>query len=79
MRNLYCARPNWIVGSPKTVAEKLEQIRHEAGGFDVRLVFGFDYRQKSEAFAVALEERDAAAPEASRRRDWQVGVTAFLP
>ena len=29
----YCAQHNWLVGSPATVAEKLERIYHEAGGF----------------------------------------------
>src|SRR5438477_5570692 len=27
----YCARHNWLVGSPQTVAEKLEHIFHDAG------------------------------------------------
>ena len=39
----YCAEHNWLVGSPATVAEKLERIYHEAGGFGGLLVFGFDY------------------------------------
>ncbi len=42
----YCARHNWIVGSPETVTEKIEQIWHEVGGFGVLLVFGFDYKHK---------------------------------
>ena len=51
----YCARRNWIVGSPATVAEKLETIYHEVGGFGVLLVFGFDYKHKPEAWQHSLE------------------------
>jgi alkanesulfonate monooxygenase SsuD/methylene tetrahydromethanopterin reductase-like flavin-dependent oxidoreductase (luciferase family) len=50
----YCARHNWIVGSPKTVTEKIEQIWHEVGGFGVLLVFGFDYKHKPEAWHHSL-------------------------
>lgn len=67
----YCAKRNWIVGSPATVAEKIEKIYEEVGGFGVLLVFGFDYKHKAEAasLAVAAEERGDAAPEASRLRE----------
>jgi alkanesulfonate monooxygenase SsuD/methylene tetrahydromethanopterin reductase-like flavin-dependent oxidoreductase (luciferase family) len=51
----YCARRNWIVGSPSTVAEKIESIYQEVGGFGVLLVFGFDYKHKSEAWRRSLE------------------------
>jgi len=50
----YCARHNWIVGSPATVTEKIEKIRHEVGGFGVLLVFGFDYKHKPEAWYNSL-------------------------
>ena len=50
----YCARHNWIVGSPATVTEKIEKIRHEVGGFGVLLVFGFDYKHKSKAWHHSL-------------------------
>jgi alkanesulfonate monooxygenase SsuD/methylene tetrahydromethanopterin reductase-like flavin-dependent oxidoreductase (luciferase family) len=50
----YCARHNWLVGSPKTVAEKLERIYHEAGGFGGLLVFGFDYVENPEAWHNSL-------------------------
>ena len=39
----YCAKHNWIVGSPKTVTEKIEMIYEEVGGFGTLLLFGFDY------------------------------------
>jgi alkanesulfonate monooxygenase SsuD/methylene tetrahydromethanopterin reductase-like flavin-dependent oxidoreductase (luciferase family) len=50
----YCARRNWVVGSPATVTEKIEQIWHEVGGFGVLLVFGFDYKHKPEAWHHSL-------------------------
>jgi alkanesulfonate monooxygenase SsuD/methylene tetrahydromethanopterin reductase-like flavin-dependent oxidoreductase (luciferase family) len=50
----YCAKHNWLVGSPATVAEKLERIYHEAGGFGGLLVFGFDYVEQSEAWHNSL-------------------------
>src|SRR5262249_61122067 len=50
----YCARRNWIVGSPATVTEKIEQIWQEVGGFGVLLVFGFDYKHKGEAWQRSL-------------------------
>jgi alkanesulfonate monooxygenase SsuD/methylene tetrahydromethanopterin reductase-like flavin-dependent oxidoreductase (luciferase family) len=46
----YCARHNWIVGSPATCAEKIEKIYDEVGGFGTLLVFGFDYKHKPEAW-----------------------------
>jgi len=51
----YCARHNWIVGSPKTVIEKIEKIYYEVGGFGQLLVFGFDYVDKPQAWRHSLE------------------------
>jgi alkanesulfonate monooxygenase SsuD/methylene tetrahydromethanopterin reductase-like flavin-dependent oxidoreductase (luciferase family) len=51
----YCARHNWIVGSPATVTEKIEKIWHEVGGFGTLLVFGFDYKHKPEAWQHSLQ------------------------
>jgi alkanesulfonate monooxygenase SsuD/methylene tetrahydromethanopterin reductase-like flavin-dependent oxidoreductase (luciferase family) len=50
----YCARNNWIVGSPSTVTEKIEKIYHDVGGFGTLLVFGFDYKHKPEAWHNSL-------------------------
>jgi alkanesulfonate monooxygenase SsuD/methylene tetrahydromethanopterin reductase-like flavin-dependent oxidoreductase (luciferase family) len=50
----YCAKRNWIVGSPATVTEKIEEIWHDVGGFGVLLVFGFDYKHKPEAWHRSL-------------------------
>ena len=50
----YCARHNWIIGSPKTVAEKIERIYNEVGGFGQLLVFGFDYVESPQAWKTSL-------------------------
>jgi alkanesulfonate monooxygenase SsuD/methylene tetrahydromethanopterin reductase-like flavin-dependent oxidoreductase (luciferase family) len=50
----YCAKHNWIVGSPATCAEKIEKIYNEVGGFGTLLVFGFDYKHKPEAWHNSL-------------------------
>src|SRR5262249_12556555 len=50
----YCARHNWLVGSPATVAEKLERVYHEVGGFGTLLVFCFDYAAKPEAWHTSM-------------------------
>lgn len=51
----YCAKHNWIVGSPRTVAEKIEKIYDEVGGFGQLLVFGFDYVENPKAWRHSLE------------------------
>jgi alkanesulfonate monooxygenase SsuD/methylene tetrahydromethanopterin reductase-like flavin-dependent oxidoreductase (luciferase family) len=51
----YCARRNWIIGSPATAIEKIEAIWHEVGGFGTLLVFGFDYKHKPEAWHHSLK------------------------
>jgi alkanesulfonate monooxygenase SsuD/methylene tetrahydromethanopterin reductase-like flavin-dependent oxidoreductase (luciferase family) len=50
----YCARHNWIVGSPKAVVEKLEKVYEDVGGFGQILVFGFDYMENPEAWRTSL-------------------------
>ncbi len=66
----YCARNNWIVGSPATVAEKIEKIyprgrrlRHAAG---VRLRLQAQARGLAQ-FAAPAEAGSDAAAETSRR------------
>jgi alkanesulfonate monooxygenase SsuD/methylene tetrahydromethanopterin reductase-like flavin-dependent oxidoreductase (luciferase family) len=51
----YCAKHNWLIGSPDTVAEKLAAIYDDVGGFGQLLVFGFDYVDKPEAWHHSLE------------------------
>ena len=43
------------MGSPKTVAEKIEKIYDEVGGFGQLLVFGFDYVESPQAWRHSLE------------------------
>ena len=50
----YCARHNWLVGSPSTVAEKLEAVYDDVGGFGSLLVFCFDYADQPEAWHTSL-------------------------
>ncbi len=50
----YCARHNWLIGSPATVAEKLERVYRDVGGFGNLLVFGFDYADNPEAWHNSL-------------------------
>ena len=51
----YCAKHNWLVGSPSTVAEKIEKVYEDVGGFGQLLVFGFDYADQPEAWRGSLE------------------------
>ena len=51
----YCAKHNWLVGSPSTVAEQIEQVYEDVGGFGQLLVFGFDYADQPEAWRGSLE------------------------
>lgn len=50
----YCAEHNWLIGSPRTVAEKLERVYEEVGGFGTLLVFGFDYAENPEAWRTSM-------------------------
>lgn len=50
----YCARHNWVVGSPATVAARLEQIHQELGGFGTLLVLGYDYADDPEAWQQSI-------------------------
>ena len=51
----YCARHNWVIGSPRTVASRLEEIFHQVGGFGTLLVMGFDYADSPAAWLHSLE------------------------
>src|SRR6267143_320348 len=51
----YCARHNWLVGAPATVAEKLHAIYEEVGGFGTLLLFCFDYSENPKAWRHSLE------------------------
>jgi alkanesulfonate monooxygenase SsuD/methylene tetrahydromethanopterin reductase-like flavin-dependent oxidoreductase (luciferase family) len=51
----YCGRHNWIVGSPRTVAERLEAVYRELGGFGCILLFCFDYAENPQAWRHSME------------------------
>jgi alkanesulfonate monooxygenase SsuD/methylene tetrahydromethanopterin reductase-like flavin-dependent oxidoreductase (luciferase family) len=51
----YCAEHNWLIGSPATVADKLDKVYREVGGFGSLLVFGFDYSENPEAWHNSLK------------------------
>ncbi|HET6607462.1 MAG TPA: LLM class flavin-dependent oxidoreductase [Rhodopila sp.] len=50
----YCAKHNWLIGSPATVAEKLERVYDNVGGFGGLLVFGFDYSENPDVWHRSL-------------------------
>jgi hypothetical protein len=50
----YCAKHNWLIGSPKTVAEKLRKVYDDVGGFGVLLVFCFDNVENPEAWHTSM-------------------------
>jgi alkanesulfonate monooxygenase SsuD/methylene tetrahydromethanopterin reductase-like flavin-dependent oxidoreductase (luciferase family) len=51
----YCAKHNWLVGSPRTVAGRLEQVYHELGGFGCLLLFCFDYSENAKPWLQSME------------------------
>jgi alkanesulfonate monooxygenase SsuD/methylene tetrahydromethanopterin reductase-like flavin-dependent oxidoreductase (luciferase family) len=51
----YCGKHNWLVGSPKTVAARLEEVYHELGGFGTLLLFCFDYAENPKAWLHSME------------------------
>jgi alkanesulfonate monooxygenase SsuD/methylene tetrahydromethanopterin reductase-like flavin-dependent oxidoreductase (luciferase family) len=51
----YCARHNWVVGSPRTVTRRLEEIYDELGGFGCLLLFCFDYAENPRAWQHSME------------------------
>ena len=50
----YMAKHCWIVGSPNTVREKLEEFQEQSGGFGTLLVFGCDYADKASGWHESL-------------------------
>jgi alkanesulfonate monooxygenase SsuD/methylene tetrahydromethanopterin reductase-like flavin-dependent oxidoreductase (luciferase family) len=51
----YCARHNWLIGSPATVVEKIERMYDEVGGFGALLLFCFDYSSNPEAWHNSMQ------------------------
>jgi alkanesulfonate monooxygenase SsuD/methylene tetrahydromethanopterin reductase-like flavin-dependent oxidoreductase (luciferase family) len=55
----------WIIGSPKTVLEKLELLQAETGGFGTLLTFGYDYSREPDPWLRSLQMMgDEVAPQA---------------
>ena len=48
-------RSNWFVGSPQTVADKIEKVYADVGGFGYLLLFGFDYMDDEPAWKRSME------------------------
>ena len=51
----YLARTSWLIGSPETVARKIEELHAQVGGFGVLLALGFDYLDQAPAWRRSLE------------------------
>jgi len=51
----YCAKHNWLIGSPETVAGKLEHLHEEMGGFGHLLLFCFDYVDNPQPWRRSME------------------------
>lgn len=51
----YLATHNWLVGSPETVARKLEDLFNAVGGFGTLLVLGYDYSEDPEAWRHSMD------------------------
>lgn len=63
----YLVRHKWIVGSPETVREKLEEYQVETGGFGVLLVFACDYSDQPNVWKDSLQAlAEEVAPKLSR-------------
>jgi alkanesulfonate monooxygenase SsuD/methylene tetrahydromethanopterin reductase-like flavin-dependent oxidoreductase (luciferase family) len=50
----YCAHHNWLIGSPATVAEKIERMYETVGGFGALLLFCFDYSENPRAWQESM-------------------------
>ncbi len=51
----YLARNSWLIGSPETVARKIEELHNQVGGFGVLLALAFDYADQPQAWRRSLE------------------------
>ena len=51
----YCARNNWFIGSPETVADKIEKVYADVGGFGHLLLFNFDYVDNPDAWHRSMQ------------------------
>ena len=51
----YLAQHNWLIGTPATVAEKLEATHHQLGGFGTLVMLGTDYIDHAEAWRDSMQ------------------------
>jgi alkanesulfonate monooxygenase SsuD/methylene tetrahydromethanopterin reductase-like flavin-dependent oxidoreductase (luciferase family) len=51
----FCARNNWFVGSPATVAERIEKVYADVGGFGHILLFCFDYSETPDVWRRSMD------------------------
>ena len=51
----YCAKHNWLVGSPATGTNRLHEIYEQVGGFGSILLFCFDYSGEPQAWRHSME------------------------
>jgi len=51
----YLAKHNWLIGSPTTVARKIEELYDQLGGFGCLLALGYDYIDQPEAWRNSME------------------------
>jgi len=51
----YLVDHNWLVGSPRTVSQKLAQMYDDAGGFGSMLVINFDFKDEYSAWSASQQ------------------------
>ena len=51
----YLVEHNWLVGSPRTVSQKLAQMYDDAGGFGSMLVINFDFKDEYSAWSASQQ------------------------
>ncbi len=51
----YLVDHNWLVGSPRTVTQKLAQMQEETGGFGTMLVINFDFKDEYSAWSASQQ------------------------
>ena len=51
----YLVDHNWLVGSPRTVTQKLAQMQEETGGFGSMLVINFDFKDEYSAWSASQQ------------------------
>jgi len=51
----YLVEHNWLVGSPRTVTQKLADMYGSSGGFGTMLVLTFDFSEEHDAWATSQQ------------------------